>query len=132
MMCYNSFRMFKMDISTTNPLTRRPFKIFRVCMHKKCANRFPCNLQLFLGHNQLLNNYCMHISKIFQDDFTPSFGSNHLFVFCSNNIESPFHTSQHQPLNLQQIFKKCISSKYHLGFNENLDSLFIVYSSFKT
>ncbi len=35
-------------------------------------------------------------------------------------------------LNYNKSSQLCNSSKYHLGSNEDLDSLFIVYSSFKT
>ncbi len=35
-------------------------------------------------------------------------------------------------LNYNKSSKLCISSRYHFGFNEDLDNLFSVYSSFKT
>lgn len=100
-LCYIRFRM---NLNTINVLTQWPFKILKVCLHIGWDRRLQGNLELFFNHSQLLSNYHMHISRIFQSDLTPPLGNNYLFIFCSNNVDCLLCISQHQFINLHHLF----------------------------
>ncbi len=70
---------FKVNLNIVKFLAQQTFWFFKVLLHRKTNYKFP-NLKSFFGNKKLLNNHCMHISKILKGNVAPPFNNNFLFI----------------------------------------------------